>query len=112
MTQAEKKEIADIIDKNIEDLERNIAVLEEKSKPVVPDISLGRLTRQEARQEQELSKKILEDSRTRIKKMIFAKHRISSENYGFCDICEEPINIERLKIMPESTLCLECMRER
>lgn len=62
MNKETKKELFDIIEKQIIDLESNIELLEDKVKPVSPDVSLGRLTRQEARQEQEVNKKLLGDA--------------------------------------------------
>ncbi|MBE0490872.1 MAG: TraR/DksA C4-type zinc finger protein [Sulfurospirillum sp.] len=112
MDQSIKDEISAIIETEIINLQRNITVLEEKSQPVVPDISLGRLTRQEARQEQELSKKLLEDARSRLKRLNFAKSKVASAGYGYCELCDEAIDIERLKIMPESTFCLECLNQK
>lgn len=112
MNKETKKELFDIIEKQIIDLESNIELLEDKVKPVAPDVSLGRLTRQEARQEQELNKKLLGDTTIRLNKLKYAKDRAFSENFGYCDICDEEINIERLKIMPESTICIECLNER
>ena len=58
MNKETKKELFDIIEKQIIDLESNIALLEDKVKPVSPDVSLGRLTRQE----QEVNKKLLGDA--------------------------------------------------
>lgn len=112
MDKETKEKIFTIIQKQIVDLELNIELLEDKIKPVSPDVSLGRLTRQEARQEQELNKKILEDSKLRLRKLQYAKDRVFKENFGYCDICEEEININRLKVLPETTLCMECLSER
>ncbi|MBD3830193.1 MAG: TraR/DksA C4-type zinc finger protein [Arcobacter sp.] len=107
-----KKELFDIIEKQIIDLELNIKLLKDKIKPISPDVSLGRLTRQEARQEQELNKKLLENANLRLKKLQYSKGRVFSKTFGYCDICDEEINIERLKIMPECTICIECLNER
>lgn len=111
MDKETKEEIFHIIEDQIVDLEKNIELLGEKIQPVSPDVSLGRLTRQEARQEQELNKKVLEDSKIRLTKLKYAKHRVSNENFGYCDICDEAINILRLKIMPEATICMECLND-
>lgn len=112
MDKETKEEIFNSIQKQIVNLELNIGLLEDKIRPVSPDISLGRLTRQEARQEQELNKKISEDSKLRLRKLQYAKNRVFKENFGYCDICGEEININRLKILPETTLCIECLSER
>lgn len=34
--------------------------------------------------------------------------RIDKGEYGICRVCGEPINKERLKILPYSSLCVEC----
>ena len=32
--------------------------------------------------------------------------------YGICEKCGKPIDPERLEIFPETTLCIDCKRER
>ena len=34
--------------------------------------------------------------------------RIDSGEYGVCQVCGEPINIERLKVIPYSNMCVKC----
>jgi len=34
--------------------------------------------------------------------------RINNGTFGMCEICEEPIDMERLKARPVTTLCIEC----
>lgn len=29
-------------------------------------------------------------------------------NYGFCDTCGKSINVERLEVFPQASLCLDC----
>ncbi len=31
--------------------------------------------------------------------------------YGICDACNEPINIERLEALPFASMCISCKRE-
>jgi RNA polymerase-binding protein DksA len=47
-------------------------------------------------------------ARTEIGMIKQALSRIESGDYGTCQICGEPINVERLKIIPYSTLCVKC----
>ncbi|OIP52895.1 MAG: hypothetical protein AUK54_10240 [Helicobacteraceae bacterium CG2_30_36_10] len=112
MNKETQEEMFTIITQQISDLELNIELLKDKIKPIAPDVSLGRLTRQEARQEQEVNKKLLEDSKMRLKKLHYAKDKVFHENFGFCDICEEEININRLKIIPESRICVACLNDQ
>ncbi|CAG1771542.1 RNA polymerase-binding transcription factor DksA [uncultured bacterium] len=34
--------------------------------------------------------------------------RIDKGEYGVCQVCGEPINIERLKVIPYSNMCVKC----
>ncbi|MSP28338.1 MAG: TraR/DksA family transcriptional regulator [Methylococcales bacterium] len=40
--------------------------------------------------------------------MIKALSKIESGDYGTCQVCGEPINAERLKTIPYSTMCFKC----
>lgn len=37
-----------------------------------------------------------------------ALERVEQGNYGICSRCAEPIAIERLKAIPETTTCIKC----
>ncbi len=37
-----------------------------------------------------------------------ALHRIEEGTYGICDMCEEPIGMQRLKVKPHAKYCIEC----
>jgi len=108
MTQNEKDEIKQIIEKNIYTLKEQIALLEEKVKPIAPDCSLGRLTRLEAMGEQHVNNKILDESKLRLSRLTNALSRIDKPMFGVCIECEEPIGMGRMRIRPESARCVEC----
>ncbi|HEY9128383.1 MAG TPA: TraR/DksA C4-type zinc finger protein [Sulfurovum sp.] len=112
MTQNEKDEIKEIIEKNIYTLKEQIASLEEKVKPITPDCSLGRLTRLEAMGEQHVNNKILDESKLRLSRLTNALSRIDKPMFGICIECEEPIGMGRMRIRPESVRCVECANGR
>lgn len=37
--------------------------------------------------------------------------KIDHENYGVCMECRQPIALERLKVVPTATLCVECQEK-
>jgi RNA polymerase-binding transcription factor DksA len=41
-----------------------------------------------------------------------ARHRVSSGSYGDCDVCGQPIAVERLLVRPESRSCVACAAKR
>ena len=112
MTQNEKDEIKEIIEKSLHTLKEQIASLEEKVKPITPDCSLGRLTRLGAMGEQHVNNKILDESKLRLARLTGALSRINKPMFGICIECEEPIDIVRMRIRPESVRCVSCAGSR
>jgi DnaK suppressor protein len=95
-----------------QDVVTQFAQLEEMSQPVSPDPAIGRLTRQDAMQQQQMtleSRRRLELQQTQLKT---ALKRIDDGKFGLCVMCKEPIATERLKIVPESPLCVLCLEKR
>ena len=108
MTEEEKSRIKEQIEQDILALKEQIAILEEKVKPIAPDCSLGRLTRLEAMGEQHVNNKILDESKLRLSRLTNALLRVDKPMFGICIACEEPIGIGRMSIRPESVRCVEC----
>ncbi|MEK7679852.1 MAG: TraR/DksA C4-type zinc finger protein [Deltaproteobacteria bacterium] len=40
-----------------------------------------------------------------------ALRKLDDNTYGLCDVCAEPIDEERLKVMPYATACVKCRVE-
>lgn len=72
--------------------------------------SVGRLSRMDAMQSQELAKagKIRAEQQLRL--IDAALIRIDNNDYGDCMECGEPINPKRLEIDPTSLYCIECAK--
>ncbi|QOR61790.1 TraR/DksA family transcriptional regulator [Sulfurovum sp. ST-21] len=111
-----RKEEKEILKKKIEDdiakLKVQIAALEEKTRPITPDCSLGRLTRLEAMGEQHVNNRVLDESKLRLIRLQNALLRIDKPVFGICIKCDDPIGFERMKIRPESIRCVECAGNR
>ena len=90
------------------EVEHTIEMLKERARPVSPDVSLGRLTRQEALQEQNVAKENLRQSELRLKKIHGALHRLHNKSFGECLECGDDIPRKRLEIMPENGYCVSC----
>ena len=108
MTQKERDTIKNKIEEEIKKLETQTKILKEKTKPVAPDCSLGRLTREEALNEQMMNKKVLSESTLTLTRLNNALKRVNHEMFGICILCEEEIDIERMLIRPESVRCVAC----
>ena len=108
MKKNDLKNIETKIREDIEKLKQQIEILKEKTKPVAPDCSLGRLTREEALNEQMMNKKVLNEATLTLTRLNNALKRVNHEMFGVCVVCEEEINVERMLIRPESVRCVDC----
>ncbi len=70
--------------------------------------SVGRLSRMDAMQQQQMSKasaRLVDQERRRIKT---ALKRIEAEEYGYCILCDEDIAVKRLEFDPSLLTCISC----
>ena len=108
MTDEEKNSIKKTIELELKKLEEQIEILKEKTKPIAPDCSLGRLTREEAMNEQMMNKKVLNEYMLRQTRLNNALKRVDHEMFGICIECEESIAVERMLVRPVSVRCVGC----
>jgi RNA polymerase-binding transcription factor len=70
--------------------------------------SVGRLSRMDAMQQQQMSKasaRLVDQERRRIGT---ALKRIENEEYGYCILCDEDIAVKRLEFDPSILTCISC----
>jgi DnaK suppressor protein len=91
------------------DIDAQMGVYTESSKPVSPDEPIGRLTRQDAMQEQQMAKHLRERLEKQRIRVITALERLQNGTYGVCVMCKEPIHPDRLALMPEAPACAPCL---
>ena len=108
MDQDVRKKIKAQILSEIDKVKGDIVSLADQTGPVKPDVAIGRLTRMEAISSRGISKAKLQDARGRLIMLENAMVKIDSPDFGNCRECGDPIHINRLKLMPEATLCIEC----
>ncbi len=108
MTPKEIAELKASIEQRMADIESNIKSLEETSKPVEPDRAIGRLTRMDAIQIQQMQEANLATARSNILKLQEGLRKIDEGTFGQCQYCKGMIGFERLKALPESNMCINC----
>ncbi len=111
MTNTQLLKIKEKISLDLTSMKNEISQLKEKTKPIAPDCSLGRLTRQEMIQEQQVNEHALHEAEIRVNKLNYAFSKVDKEDYGICMECEEEIIFERLMLLPESSHCVACKEE-
>jgi len=93
-------------------LEESLDSSADGDKPVDLDEPIGRLSRIDAIQQQEMRKSGRRLAERRLSLVRAALSRAASEDFGSCVECEEPIGYRRLKAKPESRMCVGCQSQR
>jgi DnaK suppressor protein len=91
-------------------LREGLATSMSTAAPVAPDNAIGRLTRLDAMQAQQMALALRERQRIQLQKVEQALRLIEKGEYGTCRKCGEEIAAKRLEVAPESTLCVHCAR--
>lgn len=82
-----------------------------KAAPVSLDEPIGRLSRMDAMQAQQMAQAQRRRDQSRLQIVKAALARIRGGTYGECLRCGETVSYERLRLAPESPLCLSCRAE-
>jgi len=75
---------------------------------VSPDKAIGRLSRLDSMQMQEVAKDADRRREERLARLEAALEELDLGTYGRCQVCGEDIDYERLKVTPEATRCSGC----
>lgn len=96
------------IQSRLAEIDREIGATESESAAISPDVSIGRLSRLDSMQHQQIAlagKRRLEDERNRL---LEARRRIDAGTYGNCLLCAQDIPAGRLVVKPEAISCVVC----
>jgi DnaK suppressor protein len=108
MTAAERQELKTAIDRKIKTTEEAIAEYKEMTKPVSPDVAIGRISRMDAINSKSVMEAALRTAEEKLKGLLAAAEKIDDADFGICTKCKGAIPVGRLKIMPGSTKCVRC----
>ena len=95
-----------------ERLAENLKLTKEGSKPVQLSNPIGRLSRMDAIQQQQMTKANRATYARRLRQIEASLDSFEKGEYGYCRSCEEPIGYRRLKARPETPFCLSCQDQR
>ncbi len=93
-------------------LEAILRLNKEGSKPVELGTPIGRLSRMDAIQQQEMTKASRGTLDVKLRQIHASLEAYRKGDYGDCRSCEEPIGYRRLKARPEAPFCLSCQDTR
>ena len=97
LLEAKAKEVADYLESS-----------KDTTDVVELDTSIGRLSRMDALQSQEMAKELRRRQKDELGSIRAALKRIEKGWYGKCGLCQKPIAEERLEALPDVLTCVDC----
>lgn len=92
----------------LQEIEKSLSKSEVAAEAVSPDKSLGRPSRVEAMQDQQLILEVRRRHKKRKLEIINAMSRLEQDKFGKCSFCGADISEERLDVFPEVETCIRC----
>ncbi|KZL12473.1 RNA polymerase-binding transcription factor DksA [Pseudovibrio axinellae] len=84
--------------------------LEDRATVVLDQQSVGRLSRMDALQRQAMAQANARQRARELQRINSALHRITEDEYGFCNECGEDIPEARLRVDPAALYCVSCAK--
>lgn len=92
----------------IKTIQAKIDELKEATKPIAPDVAIGRISRMDAINNKSVNEAALRTAEAKLNKLEMAFKKVDDPKFGICIRCGQAIPEGRLMIMPESTKCVNC----
>jgi len=97
-----------LIHGRLETLRAELERSTDDAKPVSPDKAIGRLSRLDSMQMQQMSLNARSRQKEQIRQLEKALQRIEEGKFGTCLLCRRDIARNRLEYLPETEVCVEC----
>lgn len=89
-------------------LTKDIEDLKELTRPESPDSAIGRVSRMDAINNRSVNEATLRKKKIQYSKIKTALNDINQSDFGICIRCGKTIQKERIMLMPESKVCVNC----
>lgn len=110
LTDAQQTELHQALVRLREELTAALQSTSEESRPVDLDTPIGRISRMDAMQQQQMAKAQRRRIEVRLQQVHAAFTRWEDGAYGECHACSDPIGYGRLHARPEAPLCASCQQ--
>ncbi len=108
LTEKERAEIRGLLEELKSELEGRMTIAKDRAQPVDLDEPIGRLSRMDAIQMQQMALAGLSREQARYVRVRRALELVDNEDFGSCLSCKKPIGIDRLRFQPEILICVRC----
>jgi DnaK suppressor protein len=90
------------------ELRQSLEEGKDDSAPVALDTSIGRLSRMDAMQSQQMALALKQRQQNQLARVKKALDAVDHGTYGDCRKCGNPIAEDRLEVQPDAVLCVTC----
>lgn len=108
MKLSEQAKSKPVIEQRIAELRAHLKEKDNTADAVKPDNAIGRLSRVDAMQVQQMSLELRRQREAQLSRLERALRLIENGEYGICPRCEEDIALKRLEASPDVIFCFEC----
>ena len=90
------------------EIQATLEASKEDSGVVELDAAIGRLSRMDAMQNQQMALELRRRQEQQLQRIANALKRMNQNRYGLCGRCKQPIAEERLEVSPDVVMCVKC----
>lgn len=111
MTKPEKIKLRKEVAKLLKELESDLIYLAEATKPIAPENAIGRISRMDAINNMNINKSLMrskEEQKLRYEQLL---EKLEHDDFGICSRCTGEIPYLRILRVPQSTICVNCVKE-
>lgn len=112
ISEADRNKIKEKIEEEILKTQDKITELKELTKPISPENAIGRVSRMDAINNKSINDRGLRKQQEKLKKLEYAQSKIQDQDFGICSSCNNPIQLGRILLMPQSNYCVGCSSRR
>ena len=105
-----KVQVKELLHKKKAKLEKDISELEESTRAEAPDSAIGRVSRMDSINNRSVNEATLRKKKLQLLKIGEALKTVDTPGFGLCMRCGKHIPVQRILLMPESKVCVECAR--
>ena len=88
--------------------EKTILEYRELTKPIPPDVAIGRVSRMDAINNKSVNEASLRQAEIKLGNLKRVLEKFGTQDSGVCLKCKQPIPVGRILIRPQSLLCVNC----
>ena len=82
----------------------------EMTKPIAPDVAIGRISRMDAINNKSVTEAAMRQAEEKLRNLQRVLSKIDHKDSGICLKCHKPIPLGRILIRPESLYCVSCAK--